>query len=314
MLGRKLNLILLALIIGLTGCEKEAEEELLSDGSGSQNLKNLLQLTLNGIEPATGQHYEGWLVTDEETLSTGRFNLDTLGAVFAVDSLGNRVQDIGDVNAANFQLNTYKGKISSFILTIEPNGDTDLGPSSVHYVAGNFNDDVLALAKTDHASAIGTRFNIASGAYILSTPTNGPSTSNQGLWYYDGNLATLDLPTLNTGWTYQGWIIDNSTGEMISTGTFLTPDESDSDGAGASAGPDPVPPHPGQDFLSPPRILNDGNHVAVISVEPSPDFDPAPFTLKILSGEIELDATTESIYGMDTTSNDSTIYIEAVLK
>ena len=61
----------------------------------------------------------------------------------------------------------------------------------------------------------------------------------------------------------------------------------DSDGGGPAAGPNPTPPFPGQDFIHPLTDLTAG-YAAVISVEPSPDNSPAPFTLKpLLDGMID---------------------------
>ena len=57
----------------------------------------------------------------------------------------------------------------------------------------------------------------------------------------------------------------------------------DGDGAGSTKGPvGDGPPFPGQDFITPATVLNNGATVAVISVEPEPDNAPAPFLIKPL--------------------------------
>lgn len=86
--------------------------------------------------------------------------------------------------------------------------------------------------------------------------------------------------TLPDGWVYEGWVAGAS--GPVTTGRFRTPDGVDSDAAGPAAGPDGGPPFPGQDFIDPPMDLNGGAVAAVISVEPEPDDDPAPFVLKPL--------------------------------
>ena len=202
--------------------------------------------------------------------------------------------------------------INAFVLTIEPDGDTDAGPSAVHYLDGNFVNG-KAIAVTSGAGAIGASFLSSLGSYILATPTNGPSTHNQGIWYLNAGNPSLQLPALNTGWAYEGWVVNTATGEVISTGVFTSATGSDSDGAGPTAGPNPAPAFPGQDFITPARILNNGNYRAVISVEPQPDFDPAPFTLKILAHDIPNGAAVTTPLSLNNISNENSISMEATL-
>ena len=101
--------------------------------------------------------------------------------------------------------------------------------------------------------------------------------------------ATLDLPTLPVGWTYEGWVIGDS--GPLSTGTFNAHDQMD-DNAGA---PDSFggveqlgPPIPGEDFFNNAPAgetfpLDIRGRMVVISVEPVPDNSPAPFLLKPLA-------------------------------
>jgi hypothetical protein len=114
-------------------------------------------------------------------------------------------------------------------------------------------------------------------------PTRGSVADDYAasIWWLDpgaGPGAGLSLPTLPAGWAYEGWVVGDS--GPVSTGTFTAVTGADSDGAGATAGSDPAPAFPGQDFISPLTPLT--GLAAVISVEPSPDNSPAPFTLKPL--------------------------------
>lgn len=287
-----------------------------AQGDSVLSNEKVMELSLQGIEPAVGQHYEGWVIAANGVFTTGRFNVRSDGSVVAVDRDGNELSVIGDTTASQHMYTQDSGQESSFVLTIEPNGDTDDGPSSVHYVGGDFNGNT-ASATTDHASAIGADFLSSSFSYILATPTNGPSTHNQGIWFLDpgaGPGASLNLPQLNNGWAYEGWIVDHTTGEVVSTGTFTDVAVADSDFGGPAAGPNGAPPFPGQDFINPALILNDGNKSVVISVEPSPDFDPAPFTLKILAHNIANGAAVTTSIAGDNISNEDDIFINIVLK
>ena len=51
----------------------------------------------------------------------------------------------------------------------------------------------------------------------------------------------------------------------------------------------------------------------VISVEPSPDFDPKPFTLKPLGKLVPQDAPVTTTISMDNISNESDIWINVTL-
>ena len=128
-------------------------------------------------------------------------------------------------------------------------------------------------------------FTAATGSYILAAPTGADGTPyNYGIWFLDpsGPSASLDLPVLPEGWAYEGWVVGED--GPVSTGIFTNTAAADSDAGGPAAGPNPAPPFPGQDFITPPANLV--GQTTVISVEPSPDNSPAPFTLKPLVDEI----------------------------
>lgn len=203
--------------------------------------------------------YEGWLLVNGAPVSTGRFTSNTADQ---------QVASAADVDAA-----------TKYILTIEPAVGDDPAPADTHVLAG----DILNLAATltiSDSAAIGTDFTNSTGSFIIATPTEGPDTFTQGIWWLatPGPVAGLTLPTLPAGWVYEGWVAGPD--GPISTGTFTSADGADSDGAGPTAGPLPAPPFPGQDFIDPALVVVGLN--AVISVEPSPDNSPAPFGIKPL--------------------------------
>ena len=304
------DLVIVASCLGLLsacGDNQNADDDTVRPSSLNQ-----LELKLNSIDPMSGQHYEGWAITSEGVRSTGRFNVNSQGEIFQVDASGNQQDIVGQDGVATFGFDHSGITVSKFVLTIEPDGDTDDGPSSVHYVEGDFFNR-RAIATIQNSEAIGASFLNSSGEYILATPSNNSSTNNQGVWFLNAGAPSLDLPVLNTGFTYEGWVVNNSTGEVVSTGTFDRANQADSDGPGATAGPNTTPSFPGQDFINPPKVLNSGNYSTVITVEPRPDFDPAPFTLKILAHEIGLNAADEVPFALNNISNENEISVEATL-
>lgn len=238
-----------------------------------------LTLAFEGL-PALGDgyEYEGWIIVDDAPVTTGRFDV--------VD---------GVPSPATFEIDAAMADAAAmFVLTIEPSVGDDPAPSDTHVVAGPFaaGDADLTIG---HMAALGDDFTGATGTFILATPTSAAEDDDaQGIWFIDPSggapAAGLDLPDLPAGWVYEGWIVDVS-GDApmpISTGTFTAVDAADSDGAGEAAGPMDAPPFPGQDYIDPARDLT-ADHMAVISIEPSPDDSAAPFQLKPLAMMIGTD-------------------------
>ncbi|MEZ4644098.1 MAG: spondin domain-containing protein [Chloroflexota bacterium] len=232
----------------------------------------LLQLDVTGLEDlGPGWAYEGWVIVDGNPLSTG---------VFTVDGTGN-------ASVRNFAVNANPQDVSAFVLTIEPSPDPDPAPSNTHLLGGDFNGRFAHLT-VGHHTALGNDFLDANGSFILAVPSDssGNTPYTHGIWWLNpaGPTSSLDLPTLPTGWAYEGWVVGAN--GPISTGVFTDLAMADSDAGGPYAGPDNTPPFPGQDFVNPPMDLT--GLTAVISIEPSPDNSPAPFTLKpLIDGHID---------------------------
>ena len=246
-----------------------------------------LGLSLEGLEPMKGQHYEGWNIVNGRALSTGRFQLSSNGKIYLVDANGRAKKRIGQDGHAYFDLQKLHARATTFVLTIEPNGDVDPGPSDVHVMGGHFRHGKTELS-VDHASSLGTDFGQSDGTFILAAPTGGEF--NQGVWFVDPSRGegSLHLPELPNGWAYEGWVVNTKNGRLFSTGIFRNAKSTDSDNAGPLAGKLKLnfPPVPGQDVVKSPLALNDGIHSVVVSVEPYPDYDSRPFSLKVLSGRI----------------------------
>jgi hypothetical protein len=228
-----------------------------------------LNLTVNGLEPlGTGFVYEGWIMVSGAPVSTGRFNITAGTTDYSFD-----------IPAAQADAAT------AFVLTIEPDPESDPAPAATKVLGGNISAGAANLAVA-HMAALGTDFMMAAGEYLLQTPTTGSVMDDyaNGIWFLDPGdmMASLMLPTLPAGWEYEGWVVEPDGDGPISTGRFTSVTGADSDGAGPDKGPDAAPEFPGQDFIDPARDLTATAHMVVISVEPEPDDSAAPFAIKPL--------------------------------
>jgi hypothetical protein len=261
-----------------TGLAAGCDDESTGPAAGTR-----LRLDLTGFEALrNGAHYEGWAIVGGQPLSTGKFNVGTGGALVTVEGAArSNVFDVGrDLRGA-----------SAIVITIEPNGDRDATPSVTKIAAGDVSGGAASL-RVGHASALGNAFTAAAGRFVLATPTDGMGTNEfSGIWFLDNSSGAprvgLTLPTLPAGWKYEGWGVINNT--PVTTGTFTRVDAADE--AAPFSGPQPGPPFPGEDFLRnapsgltfPPNLRG---AMAVITIEPSPDDSPMPFTLKPLTAAI----------------------------
>ncbi len=282
-----LMIAMLAGLIGLAGCTNN------DNGTNPPPGATNLTLNISGLHNlGSSAKYEGWLIVNGTPKSTGKFTVDDNGTLssnsFAVDQ--------SDLDNA-----------SKFVLTIEPEPDSSTSPSNVHILAGSFNDSTASLSVAD-PSALNNDFSSASGKFILATPTNGSnSNENSGIWFVDISSGTpamgLNLPSLPSGWKYEGWAVINGT--PVTTGKFSSADGVDEAApySGMSAGP----PFPGEDFLnnSPAGLsfpVDLSGNTAVITIEPDPDNDSGPFFLKLLTGDIPTNATDHMNYPLSLNS------------
>lgn len=257
-----------------------------------------LTLNIDNLE-ALGDDflYEGWLTVNNQTVSTGRFSDTSFPKTFKVNK-------------------DKLKKATSFEITIEPKDENEaelLTPENTKIIAGNFEVDEAIISSNNSVvssrSVIDT-FEKSWGKYILATPTDGGADTNEesGIWFLDNsngsNEVGLGLPTLSTGWQYEGWVVIN--GKAISTGTFTNVNGADSN---ASNSPfkgtvNNGPSFPGEDFLMGSAAGIDfatdlRGATVVISIEPNPDNSPEPFLLKPLSHVIPLDAPLHTAINMD---------------
>lgn len=274
---KKMFFAVFAIGILATSCSND------DDGPTTANLI----LNLAGLEDlGTDYVYEGWIIVNGSPVSTGTFSSVTFPQTFTVDA-------------------TQLANATTFVLSVEPAVDTDPAPAATKILAGDFTGNSASVS----SNGIVADFTSASGKYILATPTDNDDTNEaSGVWFLDNTnappaVAGLELPELPDGWKYEGWAVIGST--PISTGTFTNVSAADDNAATSMFKGDAGngPGYPGEDFLqNPPAGITFPTDLKgatiVISVEPSPDNSPAPFTLKPLAHIVPLDAMDHTVINM----------------
>lgn len=238
-----------------------------------------LTLNLNGLENLGADYlYEGWVIVDGSPVSTGTFAVD----------------DNGGLSQTQFTMDSQMlATATKFVLSIEPNPDPSPSPADTKLFVGDFNGNTATLG----TGTVAPSFDVVLGKFIIAAPTGTGADEEKysGVWFLDNSsgsqIAGLELPELEAGWKYEGWVVID--GVPVTTGTFVS--VSGSDEAAPFSGSNPGPMYPGEDFLlNAPQSLQFPTDVrgktAVISIEPFPDNNAAPFTLKPLAGMIAIDA------------------------
>jgi len=262
------------------------------DDDNDVMVQDKLNLNITGLEDLGDDYaYEGWLIVNGKAISAGIFNVNESGALS---------QTSFPINSADLS------NAAAYVLTIEPSPDNDPAPSNVHILAGDFSGSKATLS-VGHSSALGSDFSSSTGSYILATPTDGAdSNEKSGVWWLDpsgGPGAGLSLPTLPSGWKYEGWAVID--GVPVTTGKFTS--VSGADDSAPFSGNQAGPPFPGEDFLmnAPTGVTfptDLAGKTVVISVEPEPDNSAAPFLLKPLVGMVPADADDHTLYDMSNNS------------
>jgi len=273
-----IRLTLIIVAFSFIACNSDEGTVVPTTKSLTLNLSGLAELGENFV-------YEGWIIVDGMPVSTGTFSSVEFPQSFTV-------------NTEQLDMAT------KFVLSIEPMNDTNPAPANTKILAGDFNGNSASV----NTMPVGDLSN-AMGKYILATPTNGADTNeNSGIWFLDPSsgapMAGLSLPTLPTGWIYEGWVVID--GQPVTTGTFTNTSASDNSAMFSGAMALPMPNgadgfFPGEDYLmmAPsgltfPTDLSGGK--AVISIEPVPDNSSMPFSMKPLVGDIPVNATDHTLY------------------
>lgn len=283
--------ILLLIWGSLNSCKKD------------KDVKDEVTLSLSGLKNIGSDFvYEGWIHIGDKAVSTGQFTID----------------DKGLMSKSKFKVNIDSlQKATKFSVSIEPKDDKDKKPSKTVILGGEFKDNTASLS-IKHSLALKTDFTSATGKYILATPTDGDNTKDEesGIWWLDNSSGTekasLTLPTLPSGWKYEGWVVADET--YLSTGTFDKATDKDQEApySKSTAGPS----FPGEDFLDKaPRDvtfpLSLKGKKTFISVEPDPDNSNNPYIIQPLTAEIPKDAQAKTLYNMKNNAGEIKITGEA---
>lgn len=254
-----------------------------SDNDENVSTEAALTLNIQGLENLGANFkYEGWIIVGDSPVSTGVFSVD----------------DSGVLSKTSFTVDKEQLKnAAKFVVSIEPTNDTDPAPAATKILAGDFADNE---ANVSSKEIVGD-FSNATGKYILATPTDGMMNNElSGVWFLDNSsgdaVAGLSLPNLSDGWKYEGWVVIN--GIPVSTGTFTDTDSADENALTSIFKGDVGngPGYPGEDYIqnAPEGLMFPTDltgKTVVISVEPSPDNNANPFTLKPLAHDVPADAT-----------------------
>lgn len=271
MFQKKMLIGLFISSIAFISCN-DNDNELEQDTAASE-----LSLNLEGLQDLGSDFsYEGWLIVNGSPVTTGVFN----------------VNSEGELSQSKFEVDPITlSSATKFVLSIEPANDLDPAPSDTKYLSGDFNGNSAEIS-----SNIIADFSEIEGAFVLATPSDdseNASNNENGIWWFkpgEPSMAGLNLPDLPAGWKYEGWIV--SDGIPLSTGIFT--DVSAADASSVFSGSDGTPNYPGEDFITnAPEGLNFPldlrSKTAVISIEPYPDNNSSPFTLKPLVATINND-------------------------
>ncbi len=275
-----------ALIIA-AGCDSNSEPT----ATGARKAA----VTLNGF-PSLPEafHYQTWININGEDQSLGAFSVDNQGRPATLD--GTHIP--GGLFETGFDLDS---SLYAFV-TIEQAGNTSQGPSKSRLMGGLFSgmEAELSVIKFE---GLEDNLVLATGRYILATPTNGPGTDEKsGIWFVDlssdGRGRGLQIPIPLEGWRYEGWVITE--GHRFSTGAITH--HSRDDLAAPYSGSSPTFGYPGEDFLynAPPGVtfpLDLSNAQILVTIEPYPDPDPDnPWVLELFSGRVPGEPIPDSTY------------------
>ncbi len=210
-----------------------------------------LEVSATGLPAISGgARYEAFVERGRQSRLLGTLSFDSSGV-------------------ARVELPRYVRNGDDIRVTVEAAGDRDRRPSETTVLRGELSNGAANLAFPIDLSAAG-------GEAVLVSPTDNRTNAGNdeaGVWY-----PALQLPSLPSGWKYEGWV--RTQGVVVSTGRFADPAGPDS--GNPFSGTDANPPIPGEDLvrnlpsgIAAPVNLADGSSRVAITVEPDLDgIDP----------------------------------------
>ncbi|MEO8512361.1 MAG: hypothetical protein ABI543_02250 [Ignavibacteria bacterium] len=272
----------------------------------------LKQTNLKPLDQGTDGWYQLWIALDtanqREWFSAGEFNISSGGTLVDLSGAPVTLKFTGDTNRLTLSAHA--------LITVEKS--TAFAPGPLRLLSGPLTlvrDSIygsLKMSGSEALDAMGTVLigddnncpttapnNCASGYYVLQSPTTSNADCLKGLWFADvsGNssfTAGLDLPS-GLGWTYEAWVVQNSTQTFHSLGRFTRFTQADSDGPGSCPGSNPVDPFnnvPGEEYAAGCTVfnnLNNGDYGVFITLEPINESGASlnsPFPLKMFRREV----------------------------
>jgi hypothetical protein len=266
-------------------------------GSAPATGSRTIALSFSNLEDLGDDHtYRAWLQDGPTYVPLGNFHISGGAAVPATLSVPEQ-----QFRAAE-----------AMVVSIETAGSSATQPSAQRVLAGEIQGSGADLSVAD-SRALGDPFTGVGAQYILETATTAAADDyQQGIyWCVPGDFLGIDepvvpddpnldttMPQLPPGWAYEGWVVVDDV--PVSTGRFTSPLVPDSDGLGPAAGPLPGMPFPGQEYIDPPLVITGGE--VWLTVEPQPDYSPAPFPLRVL---LDTNAEDRGATQMQWTINDA---------
>ena len=194
-----------------------------SDPTASVSVGATLALSVTGLsalDATTDGRYEAWVV-------------DRAGTPYSLGTVDTR-------SGGSLTFPSPVADPATFLITYEPRGDTDPGPSSHRLLAGPIRGGRAQLSVQGAVTASDLPLRERPGQFTMFSPSdnfrNGyPSHEESGIWLF--NMAPREtqqgdmwvrLTQLQQGWVYEGWMvrdIDTPNAVWLSYGKFL-PDAS----------------------------------------------------------------------------------------
>lgn len=270
------------------------------DPAGPQNPETV-QVTATGFSPSAhgAGSFQLWIsfasgLRHSTAASAGRFHIGAAGNIvsesggamtFEVDPADDSVPKESD-GTVGWQL-----VVDAFV-TWEPASDpAPDSPNLPALVAGSFLNGGASLTCLGE-DALLNDFSTAAGSFHLATPTTmSTADENGGVWFATpapSPAASLTLPTLPTGWKYEGWV--SGAFGTVSLGTFIDPARADDDGHGPTVPLQDAPGYalPGSDFPTGAAGVDLRGGTVFLTLEPPASADGAGASfLHILSGSLD---------------------------
>lgn len=204
------------------------------NGSESESISNTTLYTFEStnLPKLETAHYDLWGIGEDGSRNLlKRFGISSEGEFFTLD-----LTSLESIRIEGEKI------YEEYEISIEKNGDRDEFQSSCILLSGERVDSQI------HLNPYKTELSNISGEFILATPTDGTSNTNEksGVWIsQDLKENSLNLPELEPCFIWSAYL--NYRGEMLRIGSFSNTNGSDT--FSEYSLPQFAPPVIGEDFL-----------------------------------------------------------------